>query len=622
MNKYQLSQIIARKVALDKIDSKKILDILENSIKSSLSQKQKVSLSNFGTFYRFRTKSRTIPNPKNPRQKIVTLGKNVPKFKPSKVLKNKIKKVAPPPSFEAKLLKLRTRPLRIPYIDLKKRKIPKELLAKIPEHIARAYQIVPVEEKDGKLLVAMVNPEDLEAIEFVKKKTGLEIMAGITTSSEISSVLDQYSGLAQEIEKAIKEVEKVEKPKEKGKKPKLEEMALEAPTSRLVNSLLFRATKDRASDIHIEPQEKELQVRFRIDGVLQKAVTLPKEIHPGVVARTKILSNLKIDETRMPQDGRFSMNIDRREVDFRVSTLPTVYGEKVVMRILDKSKGILTLEELGVTGKAFEILEENIHKAHGMTLITGPTGCGKTTTLYAILDRIYNIGINIITLEDPVEYRIPGINQSQVNPSVDYVFATGLRSIVRQDPDVIMLGEIRDTETASMAIHAALTGHVVLSTLHTNDAAGAIPRMIDMKVEPFLIASSLNLVVAQRLCRRICENCKQTQNLVPEVLAEIQKEIKNMPVQEQRKLKSKKLTFYKGKGCPLCNQIGYKGRVGIFEVLSVTPAIKDLVLKRASGDEIGRKAIKEGMSTLKQDGIKKAIEGLTTIEEVFRVTKE
>lgn len=618
MNKNQLSKIVAKKMGLDSPQSRKILDIVESSIQKSLLQKQNVSISNFGTFFNFKTKSRAMPNPKNPKQKIVSLGKNVVKFRASDALKEKTKNIRPSPSttVEEKLLKIRTKPVKIPYVELKKRKIPKEILTKIPEHIARAYQIVPVEEKDGKLQVAMVNPEDLEAIEFVKKKTGLEVLVGITTGAELNTVLDQYTGLAQEIEKAIEAVEKEEKPKEKkGKEKKPQpEIELEAPTARLVNSLIVRAVKDRASDIHIEPQEKELDVRFRIDGVLQKAVTLPKEVHPSFVARVKILSNLKIDETRIPQDGRFSMKIDSGEVDFRVSTLPTVLGEKVVMRILDKSKGVLTLEELGVRGRDFKILEENIHKAHGMTLITGPTGSGKTTTLYAVLDRIYNIGINIVTLEDPVEYRMPGINQSQVNPNLDFSFATGLRSIVRQDPDVIMLGEIRDTETASMAIHAALTGHVVLSTLHTNDAAGAIPRLIDMKVEPFLIASSLNLVVAQRLCRRICENCKETQVLVPEILSEIQNEIK--------KLKSKKLVFYKGRGCNICNQSGYKGRIGIFEVLPVNEVIKDLIIKRVPADQIAKQGIKDGMTTLKQDGIKKAIEGLITVEEVWRVTKE
>jgi len=616
MNKNQLVQIISKRVGLDKTVAKRLVDTLFDSLSSTLSQKQRASLANFGTFYLFRTKSRTIPNPKNPKQKMLTLGKNVAKFRPAASLKKTVAKLTPntissPDSFEERLLKIRTKPLKIPYIELKNRKIPKEILTKIPEHIARAYQIVPVEERDGKLVVAMVNPEDLEAIEFVRKKTGMNLEIGITTSSALNSAIDQYGDLTKEMERVIKEVETgIEKPKIKVKKPK-EEVSLQAPTARLVNSLILRAVKDRASDIHIEPQEKILQVRFRIDGVLQKVVELPIQLHPQVVARIKILSNLKIDETRIPQDGRFSMGIGNGEVDFRVSTLPTVYGEKVVMRILDKTKGLLTLEELGLEGKDFEILDENIHKAHGMTLITGPTGCGKTTTLYAVLDRIYDIGINIVTLEDPVEYRLKGINQSQVNPNVNYGFASGLRSIVRQDPDVIMLGEIRDAETASMAIHAALTGHVVLSTLHTNDAAGAIPRLIDMKVEPFLIASSLNLVVAQRLCRKICDNCKEIHPIPQGILAEVRKEIK-----------VKNPIFYKGRGCNVCNQSGYKGRIGIFEVLPVTETIKDLTIKKASGSAIREQAIKEGMHTLKQDGIKKALEGITTIEEVWRVTKE
>lgn len=617
MNKSELIQIISKKAGVDKKTSGAILNSLETIVQKALSQKQPVSFSDFGTFFVKKTKSRTIPNPKNPKQKLLTLGKNVVKFKPSPSLKKSVSALTPqispaPSSFEEKLLNIGIKPLKIPYIELKNRKIPKEILTKIPEHIARAYQIVPVEEREGKLVVAMINPEDLEAIEFVKKKTGMNLEIGITTSSDLNSVLDQYAGLAQEMQKAIEEVsgEKKEKPELRVKKIK-EEVSLHAPTARLVNALLEKAVRERASDVHIEPQEKSLQIRFRIDGVLKKAVELPSDLHPTILARIKILSNLKIDETRVPQDGRFSMVINNNEIDFRVSTLPTVYGEKVVMRILDKTKGILTLEELGVRGRAYEILNENIHKAHGMTLITGPTGCGKTTTLYAVLDKIYDIGINIVTLEDPVEYRLKGINQSQINPSVNYDFASGLRSIVRQDPDVIMLGEIRDIETASMAVHAALTGHVVLSTLHTNDAAGAIPRLIDMKVEPFLIASSLNLIVAQRLCRKICENCKEIHPLPRDVLAQIQKEIGR-----------KKLTFYKGRGCNVCGQTGYKGRIGIFEVLPVSEAIKELTIKKASGNLIAQQAIREGMITLKQDGIQKAAEGITTIEEVFRVTKE
>lgn len=665
MNKSQLVQIISKRTSLVSDASLNLLNALEEKVAFALFKGERVNLANFGSLYTKKTKSRAIPNPKNPGHKIITLGKMVIKFRPSDNFKNKVKiiklpqvlkaiepKPIPKPNKEIsipirqipakekeptppkeeppkpetqeeKLLKLRTRPLKISFIELKNRKIPKEILAKIPERIARTYKIVPVEVREGKLVVAMINPEDLEAIEFVKKKTGMELKIGITTEAELESIFDQYAGAAKEIEKAIEAIEEEEKEVKKGaKKPAKAEAEIETPVTRLVNSILTRAIRDKASDIHVEPQERELSVRYRIDGVLQKAVTLPLEIHPGIVARLKVMSNLKIDETRMPQDGRFTLAMNSLEVDFRVSSLPTVFGEKIVLRILDKSKGLLTLEELGVVGRSFEIINENIHKAHGMTLVTGPTGSGKTTTLYAILDKISNVGINIVTLEDPVEYRLHGINQSQVNHAVDYTFATGLRSIVRQDPDVVMVGEIRDTETASIAIHAALTGHVVLSTLHTNDAAGAIPRLIDMKIEPFLIASSLNLVVAQRLCRKICDNCKTSYNPVASVVQEIRKEILNMPKFEQEKLKNKKMNFSKGKGCPICNDSGYKGRIGIFEVLSMTDGIKGLIMEKVSGDTIAAQAKKEGMLTLKQDGIKKVIEGATTVEEVWRVTKE
>lgn len=618
MNKAQLCRSLSLKTSIQPKVIQTVIENLEDTICQSLALGERVSVVNFGTFYVKKTKSRAIPNPKIPGQKIITLGKRVVKFIPSENFKEKIEQQGPSfSSTEERLLKIRTRPIKISYIDLKKRKIPKEILSKIPERVARTYKLVPVEEKNGRLVIAMINPEDLEAIEFVKKKTGMDLEIGITTTADLEAVLDQYAGITKEVERAIEEVEKEEK-KEKKKEIKIE-TGLETPVARLVNSLLSRAVKDRASDIHIEPEENDLLVRYRIDGVLQKAVTLPAEIHPSVVARIKVLSNLKIDETRVPQDGRFTMQISGAEVDFRVSTLPTVFGEKVVLRILDKSKGILTLEELGLMGRAFDCVNENIHKAHGMTLVTGPTGSGKTTTLYAIIDKIQDVGINIVTLEDPVEYRLKGINQSQVNPAVNYTFATGLRSIVRQDPDVIMVGEIRDTETASIAIHAALTGHVVLSTLHTNDAAGAVPRLIDMKIEPFLIASSLNLVIAQRLCRRICENCKQTHHPPQPVVDDVKKEL--LKIKEDRS-KTKEIVFYKGRGCSLCNNTGYKGRIGIFEVLPVTPEIKQLIMQKASSDSLAQQAKKEGFLSLKQDGIKKVLLGLTTIEEVLRVTKE
>jgi len=538
-----------------------------------------------------------------------------------------VKKTSPIPKTE--INKKLPKGVKIPYINLSKKTIPKETLAKIPEYIARLYQAVPydIDETNKKLAVAMVDPEDYQAIEFIKKKTGYQIEPRLATAADIGRVLDQYSGIESEVESAIKGTEFAGAVKEAAatsEKPeeKKEELTSEAPTSRVVQSLLRRAVSSKASDIHIEPEEEDIVVRFRIDGVLHKIITLPKKIQASIVSRIKILSGMKIDETRLPQDGRFEQKIHNRDIDFRVSTFPSVNGEKIVMRILDKSTGILSLDELGLTGESFKRLDKSIHESHGMSLVTGPTGSGKTTTLYAVIDRIMNVGINIVTLEDPVEYQIKGINQGQVRADIDFTFAKGLRSIVRQDPDVIMVGEIRDLETAEMAVHAALTGHIVLSTLHTNDAAGAIPRLIDMGVEPFLLTSSLSTVVGQRLARKICEQCKTEDNISEKMLEEIKKEIEKMPEEEAKKYQNKTLKFYKGKGCQSCNKSGYKGRIGIFEVLSMTPGIQELTLKKTSADILAKKAIEEGMITMKQDGIIKALSGKTSIEEVWRVTKE
>jgi type IV pilus assembly protein PilB len=392
--------------------------------------------------------------------------------------------------------------------------------------------------------------------------------------------------VSSELKKIVESVseEEVEKPKKEAKAAQ-EEIVETAPAAKIIQSLVKRATREKASDIHIEPSEEQVIVRFRVDGVLRKVITLPIEILPALVSRVKILAGMKIDETRLPQDGRFQTTIDGTEIDFRVSTFPTVNGEKVVARILDKSAGIISLEQLGFQGSAFKILNDNITKSHGMILVTGPTGSGKTTTLYAVLQKLMKESVNIVTLEDPVEYRIPTINQGQVHPTIGFSFASGLRSILRQDPDIIMIGEIRDYETADMAIHSALTGHIVLSTLHTNDAAGAIPRFIDMKVEPFLINSSVNVVIGQRLCRKICESCKEPFQIDPANLAEAEKEIKNLPSGEE---KPAKIEFFHGKGCANCANTGYKGRVGIFEVFNLTNDLKELVAKKASGTELAK----------------------------------
>lgn len=509
----------------------------------------------------------------------------------------------------------------ISYIDLSKTIVPKEILQRIPENLARKYKIVPIDETADQLIMAMADPQDLEAREMIKKIVQKEISPRLSSEEDINHILDQYSGLEKELSEAIKTADE-SADKETGKSELIESASDNAPAARIVTSLLRRAIRDKASDIHIEPTEKEVLVRLREDGILRKTVTLPKDIQSSVISRIKILSNMKIDEQRLPQDGRFSITVDSRKVDFRVSTLPVANGEKVVMRVLDKLTGILSIEELGIRGTGLVSLKENLKKSHGMILVTGPTGSGKTTSLYALIDNLYSEGVNIVTLEDPIEYRMPGINQSQVNAEIDYTFASGLRTLVRQDPDIIMIGEIRDGETAEMAVHAALTGHIVLSTLHTNDSAGAAPRLLDMGIEPFLLTSSLNIVIAQRLARKICDDCKEELKISDVEIEKIKAEIEKMPAKEKESIKDKPLKFFHGKGCKNCNDRGYKGRIGLYEVLEISEPIKEMILKKESSFQIQEKAISAGMVTMLQDGILKAFDGTTTLEEVWRTTEE
>jgi len=387
----------------------------------------------------------------------------------------------------------------------------------------------------------------------------------------------------------------------------------------IVAATLFLAIRMKASDVHVEAEQEMVRVRFRVDGILHDVIRAPHFLHAPLISRIKILSKMKIDEQRVPQDGRFDVVIDNRQVDLRVSTLPTVHGEKIVMRLLDKSEGVLTLEQLGVTGTNFDRLVENINKPYGIILSTGPTGSGKSTTLYAVLTRISKPGVNIITLEDPVEYELPGINQAQVKPGIGFTFAEGLRSVLRQDPNVIMVGEVRDLETAAMATHAALTGHLVLSTLHTNDAAGALPRLINMGVEPFLITSSVNAVVGQRLVRKICDNCKKKTEIPPAVLRHVKKDLEALPTGKLKNINLESLVFYKGDGCSQCTD-GYRGRIGIYEVLTMSEKIEALAVSKAPASEIKKTAIEGGMITMSQDGLIKALKGITTIDEVLRVT--
>ncbi len=531
------------------------------------------------------------------------------------------------------LIKLEAYILGIPFVDLEKETIPEEILQIIPEPIARRHNIIAFRKKGKELEVAMLNPADLQTIEFIKKKSDLKILPRLTNSAGIKNALKQYQkSLEAEFGELIKEESKiVTLPEKEGEESKeeLEKAAEQMPIIKIVDTLLKHAILQQASDIHIEPLEKEVIVRYRLDGILHDAMTLPKKIRSGVVARIKVLSNLKLDEHRLPQDGRFKIETEAYKISFRVSILPVYDGEKIVCRLLPEDAKGLTLEKLGLRSKALERIHQNIKKPNGMILVTGPTGCGKTTTLYTIMDILNEPGVNISTVEDPIEYRMPRINQTQVKPKIGLTFANGLRALVRQDPDIIMVGEIRDNETASLAINAALTGHLVLSTLHTNSAAGAFPRLIDMKAEPFLIASTTNVIIAQRLVRRLCPETKQKYKLDSAELKSLQDQFdleRILKILKEEKILPLKadwssLEFYrpgKSENCP----DGYKGRIGIYEVLELSETIKDLIIKEATSGQIEEQAKKEGLLTMFEDGFIKAAQGQTSIEEVLRVSQE
>lgn len=521
----------------------------------------------------------------------------------------------------------------LPYVDLKDKVIKKEVLDSIPEKAARTYHFVPFTKEGNLLKVALQDPTDLkalEALEFIKSQGNLEIENYLASPDGVKFALNQYGSAEKEVGKVLREAEKEKRSKVvklqkeiEATQAKEEKITTETPVSKTVAILLRYAIQAKASDVHIEPERDIVKIRYRVDGVLRQVLTLPKQIHAAIVSRIKILANLKIDEQRKPQDGRFFLEVDKKEIDLRVSVLPTVNGEKVVMRILDREAGILTLDQLGVVGRGREILEHQVKEPYGMILVTGPTGSGKTTTLYALLSALNTPAVNIVTLEDPVEYQLQNINQSQVNYEVKYTFATGLRSIVRQDPDIIMVGEIRDNETAEMATHAALTGHVMLSTVHTMDAVGTIPRLIDMGVEPFLIASALNTIVSQRLVRKICQKCRKKSILDPKTTNLIKKTLTGIPISELKGIDlDKPLEVYEPQGCDQCSDTGYKGRLGIFEVLPVEGRFQEAVLKRLPIGELEKVAKEEGMIDLKQDGFLKVLRGETSVEEVLRVTKD
>lgn len=516
--------------------------------------------------------------------------------------------------------------LNIPFADLAGKTVSPEVLDFVPEPVARKYRLIPFEEKAGVLSVAMVDPLDLQVIEFLEKRAGMRVTPFVAVESDIEQTIETQYGksIAPEVTAALEAAgEGATKLEEQIKDIRKAEATIrDAPVARIVSALLEYAVKSRASDVHIEPAEERTRVRYRIDGVLQERLTLPKHVHPSVIARIKILSNLKIDERRLPQDGRFKVQVGETQTDLRVSTLPTVFGEKVVIRLLKEQKKAFDLPNLGLRGISLKRLEEAIRLPNGIILVTGPTGSGKTLTLATVLSKINSIKVNIITLEDPVEIRIPGVNQVQINPQAGLTFASGLRSFLRQDPNIIMVGEIRDTETAELAIHAALTGHLVLSTLHTNSAAGALPRLIDMEAEPFLLASTVEAVAAQRLTRTICQNCKTEEEAPKEIAKTIKDTLGPLFAPYEKSSKRGKVTLYKGKGCEKCDRSGYTGRIGIFEVLKMSDEMRQVILKRRPESEIQDLAIKGGMITLKQDGYMKVLEGITTMEEVLRVAQD
>ncbi len=539
---------------------------------------------------------------------------------------------------ESDLQKLYAYILGIPFVDLEKETIPTDILHIIPEPIARKSRVVSFEKSGTNLKVAMINPDDLQTIDFIKKKTGLKIVSCLTTKESISHVLRQY-------EKSLKaefgdilnvnvdpQIEHVNKEYES--EQNLEKEAQGIPVIRVVDTLIKHAILQSASDIHIEPGEKKVHVRYRIDGILHDAMTLPHDIATGIVARIKVLSNLKLDEHRLPQDGRFKIESDDHRMSFRVSILPVFDGEKIVMRLLDESSKGLTLEKMGFTGQSLEVIHREIKKPNGMVLVTGPTGSGKTTTLYTVMDILNTTEVNISTVEDPVEYRMSRVNQTQVNAKIGMTFASALRSLLRQDPDIIMVGEIRDEETLEIALHAAMTGHLVLSTLHTNSAAAAIPRMIDMGAEPFLIASTTNVVIAQRLVRRLCGECREEYRMAQPEVATLSKSFDLIEIRsslEKQELFKEKfpnisgwedITFFRAKGCEQCGGEGYRSRVGIYEVLEMTTGMRKLVMESATSEAIEMEARSAGMMTMIEDGFFKASQGMTSIEEVLRVTKE
>lgn len=523
---------------------------------------------------------------------------------------------------KGKIVEAKARLLGIPFISLADASFSPHALSLLERSVVDRLKLIPFfyDENAKFVSIAMANPVDVEAVQFVRQKTGLEVKVFAADPDDVEKAISaQYrQELISDVGAALKETEEVNAIKTVDSS-QIAQIIKEAPIAKIVSTILEYAVNSRSSDVHIEPQEDRVRVRYRIDGILYDKLSLPKGLQEAVISRIKILSEMKIDEHRIPQDGRFNFKTGDKEVDLRISVLPTVSGEKIVMRLLRKSGGIPTLIELGLAGNSLNKLETAILRPHGIIIVCGPTGSGKTTTLYSILSRLNTTRVNISSLEDPVEYRMPGVNQVQINPAVGLTFAAGLRSFLRQDPNIILVGEIRDKETSDLAVQAALTGHLVFSTIHTSSASGVLPRMVDLGVEAFLLASTITAAVGQRIARKICSACKESYVPPEQLVSEIKSVLGNLFPKEWE---GKEVKLYKGKGCVECGDSGYTGRVGIYEVLVVSERIARLILEHADSLTIEKEAIADGMITMKQDGYLKVIQGLTTMEEVLRVAQE
>ncbi|HSD12175.1 MAG TPA: GspE/PulE family protein [Patescibacteria group bacterium] len=518
----------------------------------------------------------------------------------------------------------------IPYADLLGKDIPAAILNLVPKNVAEANKAVAFERADDHVGIGMVDPRDasaMQAIDFLAQNANFRPKYYIMSNASFASAVKKYASIGKDVAGALQAAKEKYVPEKKpvaAAEEKIEEVIKGAPVSRIVSVIMRHAVDGGASDIHIEPFGEETRVRYRVDGVLRTSITLPKYIHASLVSRVKVLANLKLDETRIPQDGRITDTVNGKVIDFRVSTMPLAETEKVVMRILDTTKGVPTLEQLGFRTQYVQAIKQDIRKPHGIFLITGPTGSGKSTTLFTILNMRNEEGVNISTLEDPVEYYIKGVNQSQIRHEVGYTFASGLRALLRQDPNIIMVGEIRDGETGELAIHAALTGHLIFSTLHTNDALGVVPRLIDMHVEPFLLSATINLAIAQRLARKICERCKAPVVVPPEVEAQVRRELEAVPANYKAHLNlaGEHLPMFKGRGCVRCGDTGYVGRVAVAEMIIYDEDMRALITKGFPMEEVKKVLAKQGAISLRQDGLLKALEGSTTIEEIMRITAE